>query len=70
MFILPAVLVILAFSIFPLLVSLYLSLSRFRLAPGGYELRFAGLANYKKLLVGSEQWHFLGSFGASLPSAG
>jgi multiple sugar transport system permease protein len=63
-FIMPAVLVILAFSIFPLLVSLYLSLARFRLAPGGYELRFAGLANYKKLLLGSEQWHFLGRFGA------
>ncbi|MGH6913237.1 MAG: carbohydrate ABC transporter permease [Geminicoccales bacterium] len=63
-FIMPAVAVILAFSIFPLLVSLYLSLARFRLAPGGYELRFAGLANYEKLLLGSEQWHFLGSFGA------
>jgi multiple sugar transport system permease protein len=62
-FIMPAVLVILAFSIFPLLVSLYLSLVRFRLAPGGYELRFAGLANYKKLLLGSEQWHFLGRVG-------
>jgi multiple sugar transport system permease protein len=61
-FIMPAVLVVLAFSIFPLLVSLYLSLARFRLAPGGYELRFAGVANYKKLLLGSEQWHFLGRF--------
>lgn len=63
-FVMPAVLVILAFSIFPLLISLYLSLARFRLAPGGYELRFAGLANYEKLLLGSEQWHFLGRFGA------
>ncbi|MGH6945573.1 MAG: carbohydrate ABC transporter permease [Geminicoccaceae bacterium] len=59
-FILPAVLAILAFSIFPLLISAYLSLSRFRLAPGGFSVRFAGLANYKKLLLGSEQWHFLG----------
>jgi multiple sugar transport system permease protein len=63
-FIMPAVLVVLAFSIFPLLISLYLSLSRFRLAPGGYQLRFAGLANYRKLLLGSEQWHFLGRFAA------
>lgn len=63
-FILPAVLIILAFSIFPLLVSLYLSLARFRLAPGGFELRFAGWANYRKLLLGSEQWHLLGRFGA------
>lgn len=61
-FIMPAVLVVLAFSLFPLVVSLYLSLVRFRLAPGGYQLNFIGLANYDKLLLGSEQWHFLGRF--------
>ena len=56
----PAVLVVLAMSVFPLLVSLYLSLSRFRFVKGGFELKFIGLLNYKKLLLGSEQFHFLG----------
>ena len=59
-FVLPAVVVILAFSIFPLLVSAYLALTRFRFVPGGFELRWAGTRNFDKLLFGSEQWHFLG----------
>jgi multiple sugar transport system permease protein len=63
------VLVVLAMSIFPLLVSLYLSLSRFRFVKGGFELKFIGLLNYRKLLLGSEQFHFLGTFGA-LSAAG
>lgn len=60
---LPAVLILLAFSIYPLIISAYLSLSRFSLAPGGYELKFVGFRNFKKLLSGSEQYHFLGTFG-------
>jgi multiple sugar transport system permease protein len=68
-FIMPAVLVVLAMSIFPLLVSAYLSLSRFRFVRGGFELKFVGLLNYKKLLLGSEQFHFLGTFG-QLSTAG
>lgn len=59
-FVLPAVLVVLALSIFPLIVSVGLSLGRIRFVKGGFEYRFAGLANYRKLLVGSEQTHFLG----------
>lgn len=59
-FILPAVLVVLFLAIFPLIISLYLSLSRFKFVRGGFEIRFAGLANYRKLLLGSEQTHFLG----------
>jgi multiple sugar transport system permease protein len=62
-FIMPAVLVVLGMSIFPLLVSLYLSLARFKFVKGGFQLKFIGLANYKKLLLGSEQFHFLGTFG-------
>ena len=61
-FILPTVLAILAFSIFPLLISAYLSLVRFQLEPGGYALHFVGWSNYRKLLLGSEQFHFLGTF--------
>lgn len=59
-FLWPAVLVVLFLSIFPLIVSLYLSLSRFKFVKGGFEIKFAGLANYRKLLLGSEQTHFLG----------
>ena len=62
-FIMPAVLVVLAMSIFPLLVSAYLSLARFKFVKGGFELDYIGLLNYKKLLLGSQQFHFLGTFG-------
>jgi multiple sugar transport system permease protein len=62
--VLPAVVIILAFAIFPLIVSAYLSLSRFALAPGGYRVSFVGLINFKKLLVGTQQYHFLGVFAA------
>ena len=59
-FILPAVLVVLLLAIFPLIVSLYLSLSRFKFVKGGFEIKFVGLANYRKLVAGSEKRHFLG----------
>src|SRR4029078_11375446 len=61
--VLPAVIVILAFALFPLIISAYLALSRFALAPGGFTLRFIGLANFKKLLTGSQQYHLLGACG-------
>jgi multiple sugar transport system permease protein len=61
-FIWPAAAVILILSIFPLLVSLYLSLSRFKLVRGGFEITFIGWLNYRKLLFGSEQKRFLGVF--------
>ena len=61
--IMPAVLAILFLSLFPLLVSLYLSLSRFKFVPGGFQFTFVGLANYRKLLFGSERNHFLGVLG-------
>ena len=62
-FLMPTVLVVLFASIFPLIVSLYLSLSRFRFVKGGFELKFVGFRNYNKLLLGSQQLHFLGRFG-------
>lgn len=69
LFVLPAVLLILSFSIFPLIISAWLSLSRFKLVPGGFELRYIGLANFRKLLFGSQQFHFLGTF-ADIPILG
>ncbi len=65
--VLPAVLIVLAFALFPLIVSVYLSVTRFALAPGGYKLTFVGPANFYKLLFGSQQYHFLGTFGAYGP---
>ncbi|HET7420295.1 MAG TPA: sugar ABC transporter permease [Candidatus Dormibacteraeota bacterium] len=62
-FILPAVVVILAFSIFPLLASLYVSLSRLSFSEGGVDLKFVGFDNYAKLLVGIDHVHFLGLMG-------
>ena len=62
-FVMPAVLLVLAMSIFPLIISLYLSLARFRFVKGGFQLKFIGFLNYEKLLVGSQQFHFLGDFG-------
>lgn len=63
----PAVLMLLSLSLFPLLVSAYLSLIRFQFVPGGFRLAFVGLANYRKLITGIEQEHFLGAF--TMPSA-
>ena len=61
LFVMPAILIILAFSIFPLIISAWLALSRFRLAAGGYDVRFVWFLNFRKLLIGSEQYHFLGT---------
>ncbi len=67
-FLMPAVLVVLVVSVFPLIVSLYLSLSRFKFVKGGFTLKFVGLYNYKKLLTGSQQFHFLGTLGDISPA--
>jgi multiple sugar transport system permease protein len=58
----PAVLIVLVLAVFPLIISLYLSFSRFRFVRGGFDITFIGLANYEKLLFGSEQRYFLGRF--------
>jgi multiple sugar transport system permease protein len=66
-FVLPAVLVILFLSIFPLILSLYLSLVRLQFVKGGFELKFIGLENYDKLLFGIDHVHFLGLFSTPSP---
>ena len=62
LFVMPAVVMILIFSIFPLIATFILSLSRVRLRGGGYQVRYVGTRNYEKQIFGSEQWHFLGTF--------
>ncbi len=66
-FIWPALLAILFVSIFPLLASLYISLSRLKLVRGGFEFRFIGLENFRELYLGGEQSHFLGVARAPTP---
>jgi multiple sugar transport system permease protein len=61
-FIMPAMLVVLVLAIFPLIVSIGLSLGRIQFVKGGFEYKFVQFANYRKLLFGSEKTHFLGKF--------
>ena len=60
LFIWPAVLLILALSIFPLVASIALSLSRLAFHQSGVDLKLIGFANYQQLLFGLERSHFLG----------
>ena len=60
MFIWPAVILILLLSVFPLVASVALSLSRLAFHQGGVDLKFIGFANYQQLLFGLERSHFLG----------
>ncbi len=62
LFITPAVVLILVFSVFPLVASFILAFSRVRLGGGGYTIRFVGWRNFEKQFFGSEQFHFLGTF--------
>lgn len=66
-FVWPAVLIVLLLSIFPLILSIYFSVSRFVSAPGGFEIKYIGWLNYRKLLFGSEQEHFLGKLASPSP---
>lgn len=65
----PAVLLLLAFAIFPTIASATLALSRLDLAPGGFTLTFVGLRNFERLLVGSRQDHLLGTMAPLDPLA-
>jgi len=66
-FIMPTVLALLFLSIFPLIASIYLSLTNFKFVKGGFQLRFVGLNNYKDLLLGSDQKNFLGLLAPMTP---
>lgn len=64
LFIGPAVAVVLAFSLFPLIISVWLSLTRFSLQAGGWDLRFVGALNYRRLFFGTQQFHMIGTEAA------
>jgi multiple sugar transport system permease protein len=59
-FIWPTVLLILFLSLFPLVASVALSLSKLAFVSGGIDLKFVGFNNYQQLLFGIESSHFLG----------
>ena len=67
LFIWPAVLLILALSLFPLVASVALSLSKLAFNPGGVSLDFIGFFNYQQLLFGLERSHFLGVLKTPTP---
>src|SRR3954471_8659488 len=61
-FIWPTVIVILFLSIFPLVASVAMSVSKLVFRKGGVDLTLIGFTNYQQLLLGAEQSHFLGVF--------
>ncbi len=64
---LPTVLIVLLLSIFPLIVSLFLSFARVTFVRGGIDISFVGFSNYQKLLFGSQQRHLVGKLGELTP---
>ena len=60
LFIWPTVLFILGLSLFPLVASVALSLSKLTFRKGGIDLTWVGFNNYQSLLFGLERSHFLG----------
>jgi multiple sugar transport system permease protein len=60
LFIWPAVILILVLSLFPLVASVALSVSKLVFTPAGVDLDFIGFFNYQQLLFGLERSHFLG----------
>jgi multiple sugar transport system permease protein len=64
---LPTILIVLFLSIFPLIVSLFLSFARVSFARGGVDIAFVGFSNYQKLLFGSQQRHLIGKLGELSP---
>ena len=60
-FLYPSVVSILFISIFPLIGSLYIAFTKFKFVKGGIQFKYVGLLNFKKLLFGSQQYHFIGS---------
>jgi multiple sugar transport system permease protein len=60
LFIWPAVLLILALSVFPLVASIALSVSQLAFSEGGVHLDFTGFTNYQQLLFGLQSSEFIG----------
>lgn len=66
-FILPSIIIVLLLSIFPLIISAYLAMTRLKFVAGGFDISFVGLKNFEKLIDGSEKRHFRGDLEALAP---
>ena len=66
-FIWPALLVVLFLSVFPLVSSAYLSLSKLRFTAEGIQITFLGTNHYESLLFGSQATHYLGVLKSPTP---
>lgn len=62
-FLWPALAVVLALAIFPLVASLALAFSRFSFAQGGFKIEWVGLDNFATLFTGPDATIFLGQYG-------
>jgi multiple sugar transport system permease protein len=67
LFIWPAVLLILALSVFPLVASIALSVSQLAFSEGGVHLDFTGFTNYQQLLFGLQASEFIGVLKTPTP---
>jgi multiple sugar transport system permease protein len=67
LFVWPAVLLILVLSLFPLVASVALSISKLVFNPGHVDLQVIGFSNYQQLLFGLERSHFLGVLKSPTP---
>jgi multiple sugar transport system permease protein len=67
LFIWPAVLLILALSVFPLVTSIALSVSQLAFSEGGVHLDFTGFTNYQQLLFGLQSSEFIGVLKTPTP---
>jgi multiple sugar transport system permease protein len=67
LFIWPAVLLILALSVFPLVASIALSVSQLAFSEGGVHLDFTGFTNYQQLLFGLQGSEFIGVLKTPTP---
>jgi multiple sugar transport system permease protein len=67
LFIWPAVLLILALSVFPLVASIALSVSQLAFSEGGVHLDFTGITNYQQLLFGLQGSEFIGVLKTPTP---
>jgi multiple sugar transport system permease protein len=58
-FLAPTVIILLALTIFPFLLTIIFSFSRITFAAGGVQLHFAGLANWSRLFADARLWNAL-----------
>lgn len=54
---LPALIIVCGITLFPIVYSIWMSLNHVTMTTNGYQMQFAGLANYNKMVHAGEFWH-------------